>query len=307
MSNHDIENHMQTEAKWHELKLAREKLLSGDALKNIGLEVFDDEKECACCMDERVGNRQTLGHEEVGNRWNVAGSGILLPEQSWRERAKLAAKEAFRRGVTKITFHDGCGAAGLAVKQDFDQFSEGEKKLYSENSDLFGQEFSKLAQSELNKLTGQDFEAIRVGEDEVQPFAYHAAVGATIDTTGEFNAFRLPKEHPLKYSFNIDSTSGDTLKSNEEAKFKYYLNELLVALKIATGHHGFGNKFKKDDPFAVVIVGSDDHIIEKTEKKIKEFLQTSEPSFLKIIKFVHFQKPEQTKRTAIQEKKEANI
>ena len=303
MTNHDHETNMHTEAKWHELQTSRRELLSGEALRGVGVEVFDVEKECACCMDERVGNRATLGGEEMGNRWNVAGSGILLPEASWRARAVLAAKEAFRRGVTKISFHDGCGAAGLAVKQDLAQFTPDEKAGFEANSDSYGQKFAELAQSELNKLTGEHFEAVHVDRNEVQPFEYHTAIGATIDTTGEFNAYKLPSEHPLRYSFNIDTSSADTLKSNEEAKFKYYLNELQVAIKIATGHHGFGHKFSKEEPFAVVVVGESDEIIQRTEQQITAFLTANEPGALEIIKFVSLVKPTKKSERAEQEQR----
>jgi hypothetical protein len=289
MHTNEHENNMELEAKWFELEQARKDLLSGQAIKEIGPEVFHGEKECACCMDERVGNRETLGGEEMGRRWNVAGSGILLPEASWKERVKLAAKEAFDRGVTVLTFHDGCGAAGLAVKQDLEQFTDEEKAKYQANSDLYGQRFVELAQEELNRLNKKEQKSLHVTKEEVQPFEFHAAIGATVDATGEFNAYQLPGENPFKYTFNIDTSSG---RSVQGEKANYYMNELVVAIRIATGHHGFGHKFNADNPFAIVLVAETKEEIEEREKEIRKFVEENEPKAKNIIKFVEFIKPE---------------
>lgn len=292
MNTHEQENNMEIEAKWFELAEARQSLLTGEALKEVGHEIFSHKKECACCMDERVGNREVLGGEKMGGRWNVAGSGILLPEKSWKERAKVAAKEAFARGVTKLSYHDGCGAAGLAVKQDLEQFSPEERKQFEVKPDLYGQRFVELAQEELNKLNGQKESAIHVTDKEVLPFEYHAAIGATIDTTGEFNAYRLGEKHPLKYTFNIDTSSGETVQGKDA---NYFLNELVVAIRIATGHHGFGHKFSKENPFAVVVVADNEEEIKKREAQINDFISKNEPGALEIIKFISLIKPEHRK------------
>lgn len=277
--------HAKLENEWLMLKDQRESLLSGKAFESVTAKSFSKEKQCVCCIDERVANRETLSGKTADGRWTIAGSGILLPIKSWPERAKFAAEEAFKRGIREFSYHAGCGAAGIAVKQDLEQLADPD--TLSKNSDLYGEIFAKAAQEELNKqwaLVGEPaHEAFFVGKEEVLPGEYHNALGAVVDATSEFKAASLPEDHPLRKCFNLEwSSGGDT---------GYNLVEIKTAAGIAFGGHGFGNKFDNENPFAVVVVGNDYEQIEIVKEKISSYIEKEAPDLKERLKVLSFVKP----------------
>ncbi len=277
MSNHEHEGQMsQIETEWEKLEGERRKFNREEVLEHVGKESFLQKKECVCCIDERVAARATLGGEEAGGRWFVAGSGILLPVENWQERAKAAAEEAHRRGVKRFSYHAGCGAAGLAVKADAKQLVDIER--YQKNPGLHAEQFSNLAQKELNRLTGLDEEVIFVPKDEVVPTGFHNALGAVVDATGEFNSHTLPDGEPLKHCFMLDWKSGDTLPAGSNGT-EYNLLELQTAIGIAFGH-GFKERFNSSNRFNIVIMADSKDELEAIQESIDSYI-TSELHQLK--------------------------
>ena len=260
----------QIETEWEKLDGERQKFNHGEVLEHVGKESFLQKKECVCCIDERVAARATLGGEEVGGRWFVAGSGILLPVENWQERAKAAAEEANRRGIKRFSYHAGCGAAELAVKADAAQLVDVEK--YRKNPGLHAEQFSNLAQKELNRLTGLDEAVIFVPKDEVVPTGFHNALGAVVDATSEFNSHTLPDGEPLKHCFMLDWKSGENLSASEKG-LDYNLLELHTAIGIAFGH-GFKERFNSSNPFNIVIMAENAAQLEKVQIRINKYLTT---------------------------------
>ena len=260
----------QIETEWEKLEGERQKFNHEEVLEQIGKESFLPEKECVCCIDERVAARKTLGGEEVGGRWFVAGSGILLPVEDWQERAKAAAEEANKRGVRRFSYHAGCGAAELAVKADAAQLVDVEK--YLKDPGLHAEQFSNLAQKELNRLTGFDEEVIFVPKDEVVPTGFHNALGAVVDATGEFNSHTLPDGEPLMLCFMLDWKSGETLAGGSNG-LEYNLLELQTAISIAFGH-GFKERFNSGNRFNIVIMAENAEQLDKVQSRINKYLAT---------------------------------
>lgn len=260
-----------TEAEWQRLEGERQKFNRGEALEHVGNESFIPDKECVCCIDERVASRNTFGGEEVGGRWFVAGSGILLPVELWEERAKVAAAEAYRRGIKRFSYHAGCGAAELAVKADAEQFADREK--FEANPSLHAEQFSKRAQAELNRLTGLDEEVLFVPKEEIVPSEFHNAIGAVVDATGEFNPHTLSDGEPLRRCFMLDWKSGSELPLGPR-EVGYNLRELRTAVNIAFDH-GFRSHFDTKNPFNIVVMARNEEQLKLIEDEVNAYISSN--------------------------------
>lgn len=252
--------------KWKGSAEKLKKFGNREALEYIGIEAFIPHEECVCCIDERVASKDILGGKDVGGRWFIAGSGILLPVENWEDRAREAAKQAKERGVKRFSYHAGCGAAKIAAEKD----GINDPELHAEN-------FVKTAQAELKRLYEADGErnneeVIFITRGEVEPFDFHVALGAVVDTTSSFNPHKLKDGEPLKDCFMLDWNSGADLPPNKGG-IGYNLVELKTAVSIAF-EHGFGKHFDAQNKFNVVIMSFNRDELEEARKKIIKFRDT---------------------------------
>lgn len=154
---------------------------------------------------------------------HLAGSGILLGVEKAGEVLKAA-------GVTGITSHDGCGAAGIYARNN---------NLDASKSDEYGKEFAK----ELAEKTGIPYTGhIPFGEMK-RPAAFHTARAAYYDGTGKFNCDTVPG---LPIGFVVSRKFIDPAYALEEAK---------VCANIATGDHSYGEMITEEAPFLLIAVG----------------------------------------------------
>ncbi len=155
---------------------------------------------------------------------HMAGSGILLstPEKD-AELARIK-EELMNAGVDGVYSHEGCGAAALyaeTVAHD------------PKNAHKYAVEWAEKLAKEL----GVEYKGHIT--DLARPKEFHNARIAYYDGTGQFDPFKI-KEIPD--GFIISRYFLDPTYSKEE---------LAIALSIAMGHHGFGSKFNKDNPFII--------------------------------------------------------
>ena len=194
-------------------------------LENLEL-AFSSKNHCVCCMDEGT-----------PGGFHSAGSGILREE----EEVLSAFKNA---GVTEITSHDGCGAAGLYVKAH---------NLDPLKADEYGKEWSKKIAAKL----GVPHRHISFSEMN-RPKDFHISRVAYYDGTGAFDYSKV-KELPAGFIISrAIQTNGTSIA------------EASVAFNIATGDHGFGNLVNKENPFIIVAVAKDKEQLDLLMNELEE-------------------------------------
>ncbi|TAN33622.1 hypothetical protein EPN28_02345 [Patescibacteria group bacterium] len=209
---------------------------------------FVNTHECVVCMDEGV------AHKKMGGltKFPMAGSGILFPASSEAERLKKTAGLMKNLGVSEITSHGGCGAAGLAYKRD----NQGTEPTSEQMDNLAIDWAKKLA----DKL-GARYRHVALTE-MARPAEFHSARVVYFDGTGKFN----PSADGLPMGFVI---------SRAYLPAEYATEELKVAVNIAFGHHGFGELFTTENPFVIIVLGSGELADEATAafKDDKNYLE----------------------------------
>lgn len=154
---------------------------------------------------------------------HCAGSGILMDEKEVVEKFKKA-------NIDGIYSHEECGAAGLYAKAN---------NLDASKSDQYGIDFAKHLSSLLNvPYLGH------IGIKEMaRPSGLHSARCAYYDGTGRLDP---SKTEGLANGFVI---------SRRHQSKEYSLKELKVSISIALGSHSFGEKFTKESPFMLIVIG----------------------------------------------------
>lgn len=195
------------------------------------------------CMDGRVMRGGKLG---------LAGSGILLPRKGNLPQAKymkILEKMVKNDEITAITWHGGCGAAALWVKNN------GKDGKNSENE---AKKFAEMLSRELTKRTGKNIEA-----NETYAYGQHDEAGVYLDFT---NA--LVVDDNMKNGFLLSpKLHGDV---------EYLLSEIEVAINIAFSDHGRNERhpFSKEEPFFIEIVSKEDlGVFRGIGDVIKEFVK----------------------------------
>ena len=153
-----------------------------------------------------------------------AGSGILT-EGAQREEfiAKLRAA-----GIKDVTSHEGCGAAGL----------------YRERHGITDRTVDEVAIEQAKKMADELGVPYKGHVTELtRPAEFHTARVVYVDGTGRFNPSRVTE---LPAGFVVSAR----FMTPEQA-----LSEIQLAMKIAFGEHGFGDKFTQDDPLVVITIG----------------------------------------------------
>lgn len=195
-------------------------------LENLEL-AFSSKDHCVCCIDEGTPN----------GPYHSAGSGILGKEEEVLEDFKKA-------GVTEITSHDGCGAAGLYTKAH---------ELDLAKADEYGKEWSKKIAAKL----GVPYRHISSGEMS-RPKEFHIARVAYYDGTGKFDYSKV-KELPAGFIISrVIQTSGKSV------------SEATLAFNIAIGDHGMGQLINKENPFVIVAIGKNTEDLLKLMNELEE-------------------------------------
>lgn len=161
----------------------------------------------------------------------LAGSGILQPGG-----AEAVAKILLEAGAEEVTSHDGCGAAALWTKNN-----GGDEKA----ADEYGKKFAREVVGKMSEISGKEIKYRHISKEEMKrPEHLHVAKCAYYDGTGLFNPDNVAG---LPEGFVVSRRFLD----KEQALFNADL-----AVQIALGHHGFGDKFTKDESFVIFAVGN---------------------------------------------------
>ena len=220
---------------------------------------FIDSQKCVCCMDEGTAHKDINGEAKLA----LAGSGILYPAGNEAERLEKVAKIMIERGVTNITSHGGCGAAGLAFKRDFPEADLHDPDLAQKIEDYAKAWSDKLA-DKIREL-GVSAERTHVlAEDMERPVEFHNARVVYFDAIGGFNP---NKEIGLPMGFVIE---------RKYFPADYTAVELKVAADIAFGHHGFGELFTMDNPFVLIAMASTADEADSLKKEMSATLAENE-------------------------------
>lgn len=230
------------------LELGAEKYFSTEYINLLDIFVSP---ECAVCMDEGTACKNL----ENVNKFCIAGSGILFPASSRDERLKKVSELFNKIGITKVTSHDGCGAAGIAYRLEVDSTDATDQKI-----NIYAKDWSKDLVDKMNGVENK-VEHIHINlPDIMRPAELHIARTIWFDDVGGMNPDRLEK---LPSGFVIESAY---LPS------EYALVELITAVGIAFGDHGFGELFTVDNPFVIVIFSKNNEKLDILKKEIKKIL-----------------------------------
>lgn len=220
---------------------------------------FEKELYCVVCMDEGTAHKDYGGE----NKFCLAGSGILFPANSEEDRIQKVAQMFVDLGITEVTSHEGCGAAGLAYKRDFPGTHP-----TSEQIENYAINWSKMVSEEMGRLGHEEKNSHIPAVEMERPAEFHVARVVYYDGVGGFNP---NKEIGLPMGFVIE---------RKHLPADYSLEELQVAVNIAFGHHGFGeDRFSPDLPFIIIPMSDNQENLEELQNEITSAFKTND--FLK--------------------------
>ena len=153
---------------------------------------------------------------------HLAGAGIL--------NQSAAAEFIKEAGVEGIYSHAGCGAAALYAKQQGLELTE---------ADEYGIAWAK----ELSERAGVPYRGHTEANEMARPPEFHIARVAYYDGTGQFDPSPVDDLPP---GFVISRRYLEPAYAKQEAE---------IAVAIALGEHGFGEKFTPEAPFYLVAIG----------------------------------------------------
>lgn len=215
-------------------------------------------QKCVVCMDEGTAHKDINGEA----KFCLAGSGILYPAADENDRLEKVGKLLIERGVSDITSHGGCGAAGIAYRRDFPDADMHEN--LAAKIEEYARTWSDKLADKIREL-GHPADRTHVSaEDMERPVEFHSARVAYFDGVGGFNP---NKEIGLPMGFVIESVY---------LPAEYAAEELKVAVNIAFGHHGFGELFSNDLPFIIIALVKDGDNLETMKTEIAAVLAGNE-------------------------------
>jgi hypothetical protein len=189
------------------------------SIESIG-DAFRPIDHTLCCMDERV---------EGGV--HAAGSLMLVD-------AKAAQEFVERAGVTGITSHSGCGAAGLLYKREHPEVSE--ETLSLETLDAYARDKAL----ELAEITGVPYLGhIPLAKMHGSP-DFHGCRAIYYVGIDSFSPHAVPE---LPIGFVVDRLYHRT---------EHALQEVEIAISIVLGHHGFGHRITKEEAIYLIPVAA---------------------------------------------------
>lgn len=180
-------------------------------------DIFPKELSCVCCMDGRI----TVG----GAR--AAGGGLRLSA----EEKKSFIQKLRAAGVRKVMRHSDCGAEALFIKERMQQ------KVFREDAE---KEVKDWFQYLALQLGGNG-----VGWVPVSP-EFHNERVIYYDVTGTFDpAAAVSKVLPVGFVI-----------SRKYLEAESAVRDVNLGIAIATGEHGYGDRFDKKNPLTIVIVAN---------------------------------------------------
>jgi len=215
---------------------------------------FSEKQKLVVCIDEGTAHKDINGED----KFCLAGSGILYPATDENDRLEKVAKLLIERGVTDISSHGGCGAAGIAYKRDFPD-AEPRENL-AEKIENCAKEWSDKLASKIRELNHPAERTHILAEDMERPVEFHNARVAYFDGVGGFNP---SKEVGLPMGFVIERAYLPP---------EYAAEELRVAVNIAFGHHGFGEMFTSAEPFVIIVFAKNEEELNNFKNEISSAL-----------------------------------
>lgn len=172
--------------------------------------------------------------------FHIAGSGILLPDS-------VVVTAIQKAGIKSITSHKGCGAAAVAAQKadrtDVEAFAE---EYARRIADLAGIQYREHV-SELHR-----------------PKEFHNARAVYYDGTGSFS------------NHKVDNLPTGFIISRGILEKEASLQELQLAISIATGKHGYGNLITNEQPLLIIPIGRNQTEVTALEDEIKQAGITSD-------------------------------
>jgi hypothetical protein len=228
-------------------------------LGDVWRDAFADKKEMSTigCMDEGI---------QTGVR--SAGSLIMISPE---DRVDFCLRILNENGCDKVTIdsHEHCGAAAVKYKESL---SEGGLDLPDAMSpdkiDRFTVDATKQIVDEINldeRLKGKVIYGRHISSEEMsRPSDRHIARVIYYDGSGRFS----PDEtNDLLPGFVI---------SRRYQKLANAIEEVTLALGIAFGGHGFGQRFTSREPVLIVVIGdgthNEDFSINNLTSELREFV-----------------------------------
>lgn len=268
--SHDVESpgELLKFEEWSKQQSLMDRLISQGADKFLDIETipnldssFVGQKKCVCCMDE--GTADMNGDTKLA----MAGTGILYPASSWKERLDRVANLYIQHGIEVVTSHDGCGAAGIAWKKD-----GGLEGTGINTSDEYGKKWVNELQIEINEKLRADSSTNKsvdsqhiLSDDMVRPAQFHNARVTWFDATSKFNPHVLGDQVPKGFLIDYKVSADDSEKD-------YPFAELQVAINIALGDHGFGKRFSTENPFTIVVISNSQVELDEIKDRIQQMI-----------------------------------
>ena len=155
---------------------------------------------------------------------HLCGSGILLGEPE----ADAVVKKMMADGLEGITSHEECGAAKIAA----------EKAGNTGDIETYTKEWAE----KLAERLGLPYAGHTPITAMKRPAGHHIARVAYYDSTGRFDYSAVPE---LPAGFIISRKYLTPMQAQDE---------LRLALSIATGAHGFGERLTAEEPFLILVI-----------------------------------------------------
>ncbi|HLC69582.1 MAG TPA: hypothetical protein VJH75_00860 [Patescibacteria group bacterium] len=220
---------------------------------------FLPELKCVVCMDEGTAHKDVNGE----GKFCMAGSGILYPAANEGERVRKVAELFIERGITHLTSHGGCGAAGLAYRRDNPGMKPEDVK--AEDIEACAKDWVIKVADEMGRM-GHEVETSHIDVKEMErPKDFHTARVVYFDAVGGFNP---DIEVGLPMGFVVERKYLPVEYTNEEVR---------VAANIALGHHGLGEKFDSPNhPFIIIIFASTPEELQSLKEEVGKVLAVND-------------------------------
>lgn len=241
--------------KKHTLDIKKYWEKQGEILKKIKEQggIANYIKTVSNIADAFKGNDLTVCCIDEGTPYGcIRFAGSLILNQDKAEKFIPLLKNV---GVMGVYSHTGCGAAQFYAKQN---------NLDVDKADEYGIDWAK----KLAEMIGVSYKGhigIQGTEPMKRPKEFHIARVIYYDGTGRFNPDKvkdLPSGFVISRRYHLDAGSA--------------LNEVKIAISIATGNHGLGDLINKTSPIIIILIGDDNDknfSINKMKFEIGEILE----------------------------------
>jgi hypothetical protein len=195
----------------------------------------------------------------------LPGCGILMVQQQQELRdniLELLKKYNIKKLV--VDSHAKCGAAGIAAKKEFTSLSCIHSKDFMDKlTELVADDYAKHLADNLH----QDFAELEVTSNyitELERPDFHNAMGVLVNFDSQINSSLLIQKLKIPlFVLSAHILDEDSLAEDDS-----------LAYQIATGGHGYGEKFCPENPFLILFATKTEDqkkaalkIVEKMESK----------------------------------------